>query len=59
MELGKLMLDSHNLRLAELGISSTASQFDLLKALWEGMAVEEVVVRMLDLCLLLECVVPT
>ena len=53
------MLDSHNLRLAELGSSGTASQYDLLKALWEGMAVEEVVVGMLGLCLLLKCVVAT
>lgn len=42
IKLDKLMLDSHNPRLAELGIPSTASQFDLLKALWEEMAVEEV-----------------
>jgi hypothetical protein len=42
VELDKLMLDPHNPRLAELGIPSTASQFDLLTALWEEMAVEEV-----------------
>jgi hypothetical protein len=42
IELRKLMLDFHNPRLAELGIPSSASQFDLLKALWEEMAVEEV-----------------
>jgi hypothetical protein len=40
--LEKLLLDAENPRLAELGILSTASQFDLLKALWEEMAVEEV-----------------
>jgi hypothetical protein len=42
IELDRLLLDPHNPRLAELGIPSTASQFDLLKALWEEMAVEEV-----------------
>jgi hypothetical protein len=40
--LDDLLLDSHNPRLAELGIPPSASQFDLLKALWEEMAVEEV-----------------
>ena len=40
--LDKLLLDANNPRLAELGIPRTASQFDLLKALWEEMAVEEV-----------------
>jgi hypothetical protein len=40
--LDKIMLDANNPRLAELGILRTASQFDLLKALWEEMAVEEV-----------------
>jgi len=42
MDLDKLLLDATNPRLAELGISKTASQFDLLKALWDEMAVEEV-----------------
>lgn len=42
VELEKLLLDSNNPRLAELGILSNASQFDLLKALWDEMAVEEV-----------------
>lgn len=42
VELDNLLLDSNNPRLAELGILSTASQFDLLKALWDEMAVEEV-----------------
>ena len=42
IELGKLLLDPNNPRLAELGIPKGASQFDLLKALWEEMAVEEV-----------------
>lgn len=42
LELGKLLLDGKNPRLAELGISETASQFELLKALWDEMAVEEV-----------------
>lgn len=40
--LDKLMLDSKNPRLAELGIPSTATPFELLKALWDEMAVEEV-----------------
>src|SRR5690348_15991551 len=38
----KLRLDAGNPRLAELGMRSTASQFDILKALWDEMAVEEV-----------------
>jgi hypothetical protein len=42
VEIDKLMLDPLNPRLAELGIPKSASQFDLLKALWEEMAVEEV-----------------
>lgn len=42
IELDKLLLDGANPRLAELGIPGTASQFDLLKALWDEMAVEEV-----------------
>ncbi len=42
IELDKLLLDGTNPRLAELGIPETASQFDLLKALWDEMAVEEV-----------------
>lgn len=40
--LNKLMLDSTNPRLAELGIPSASSQYELLKALWDEMAVEEV-----------------
>ena len=42
IELEKLLLDPNNPRLAELGILPDASQFDLLKALWDEMAVEEV-----------------
>jgi hypothetical protein len=42
LELEKLLLDAENPRLAELGIPSGASQYDLLKALWDEMAVEEV-----------------
>jgi len=42
IDLDKLRLDARNPRLAELGITSTATQFDLLKALWDEMAVEEV-----------------
>ncbi len=42
IKLDKLMLDPNNPRLAELGVPKTATQFDLLKALWEKMAVEEV-----------------
>jgi hypothetical protein len=41
-ELDELLLDVHNPRLAELGVSRSATQFDLVKALWEEMAVEEV-----------------
>ena len=42
IDLDKLLLDATNPRLAELGIPKTASQFELLKALWDEMAVEEV-----------------
>src|SRR5258708_8254264 len=42
INLDELLLDATNPRLAELGIPETASQFDLLKALWDEMAVEEV-----------------
>jgi ParB-like chromosome segregation protein Spo0J len=42
VKVDKLMLDPQNPRLAEIGIPKNASQFDLLKALWEEMAVEEV-----------------
>src|SRR5271165_5999267 len=42
IELDKLLLDAKNPRLAELGIPETASPFDLLKALWDEVAVEEV-----------------
>lgn len=42
IELEKLLLDVQNPRLAELGITRGATQFDLVKALWEEMAVEEV-----------------
>jgi hypothetical protein len=42
VKLKDLLLDSKNPRLAELGIRPDAPQFDLLKALWEEMAVEEV-----------------
>ena len=38
----KLLLDATNPRLVELGIPGTASQFEILKALWDEMAVEEV-----------------
>jgi len=37
-----LVLDAHNPRLAEYGISPDASPFDLLKTLWDEMAVAEV-----------------
>ncbi len=40
--LDKLLLDAKNPRLAELGITEQATQFDLVKTLWEEMAVEEV-----------------
>lgn len=40
--LDKLLLDATNPRLAELGIPDNASQLELLKALWDEMAVEEV-----------------
>lgn len=42
IDLDNLLLDATNPRLAELGIPRTASQFELLKALWDEMAVEEV-----------------
>jgi hypothetical protein len=42
IELARLLLDAKNPRLAELGITRSATQFDLIKALWEEMAVEEV-----------------
>ena len=42
IDLDKLLLDATNPRLAELGIPKTATQFELLKALWDEMAVEEV-----------------
>jgi hypothetical protein len=42
IKLDDLLLDAENPRLAELGIPRAATQFDLLKALWEEMAVEEV-----------------
>ena len=42
IELDRLLLDVKNPRLAELGITQHATQFDLVKALWEEMAVEEV-----------------
>lgn len=41
-QLGELLLDTSNPRLAELVVSTNATQFDLIKALWEEMAVEEV-----------------
>src|SRR5262245_21607517 len=37
-----LKLDVHNPRLIEFGLNQDASQFDILKTLWEKMAVEEV-----------------
>jgi len=42
IEVKNLRLDQSNPRLAELGIPSDATQTDLLKALWDEMAVEEV-----------------
>jgi hypothetical protein len=42
VELKDLLLDVRNPRLAEFGITASATQFDLVKALWEEMAVEEV-----------------
>jgi hypothetical protein len=38
----KLSLDAENPRLAEFGISIRSSQFDLLKTLWDEMAVQEI-----------------
>jgi hypothetical protein len=38
----RLLLDVENPRLAEIGITGAASQFDLVRALWNEMAVEEV-----------------
>jgi hypothetical protein len=37
-----LLLDAENPRLAEYGLGPKAKQFDILKTLWERMAVEEV-----------------
>lgn len=42
LSISKLLFDDSNPRLAEYGITDSASQFDLLKTLWEEMAVEEV-----------------
>ena len=42
IELKDLQLDARNPRMAALGIAPSATQFDLVKALWEEMAVEEV-----------------
>jgi hypothetical protein len=42
LPISDLLLDSANPRLAEYGITDSASQFDLLKTLWVEMAVEEV-----------------
>ena len=42
IELKDLRLDQKNPRLAELGVPSDATQTDLVKALWDEMAVEEV-----------------
>ncbi len=38
----KLLFDAENPRLAEFGISSKSTQFDLLKTLWDEMAVQEI-----------------
>lgn len=42
VDIEDLLLDVKNPRLAELGITSSATQFDLVKSLWDEMAVEEV-----------------
>ncbi|MCC6393404.1 MAG: ParB N-terminal domain-containing protein [Bryobacterales bacterium] len=42
VDIEDLLLDVKNPRLAEIGITSSATQFDLVKALWDEMAVEEV-----------------
>jgi hypothetical protein len=42
IDIKNLRLDPNNPRLAELGIPSDATQTDLVKALWDEMAVEEV-----------------
>ena len=42
MSVDDLLFDAENPRLVEYTLSATPSQFDLLKALWEKMAVEEV-----------------
>ena len=42
IELKNLLLDTRNPRLAELGIDTDVSQPELVKALWDEMAVEEV-----------------
>jgi len=38
----ELLLDSENPRIVELGLGDKPKQLDILKALWEKMAVEEV-----------------
>lgn len=40
--IGKLLFDTENPRLAEYGVSAKTSQFELLKILWENLAVREV-----------------
>lgn len=42
LPVSKLLLDAKNPRLAEYGITEAATQYDLLRTLWEEMAVEEV-----------------
>jgi hypothetical protein len=42
IETEKLSFDSENPRLAEYGVNSKTSQFELLKILWENLAVREV-----------------
>src|SRR3954462_10291419 len=37
-----LLLDPHNPRFRDAGIEESASQTTIIKALWEGMAVDEV-----------------
>src|SRR5271165_800657 len=42
VEVEDLLFDTQNPRLAEFGVSSKSTQYDLLKTLWKEMAVEEV-----------------
>ena len=48
LEPGRLSLDRKNPRLAELGIAPNASEPDLIKVLWENMAVAEIALSIVE-----------